>query len=254
VRTMYAGGVLYVDAIVLCLRAVLDMLGPDTTSYVLEAMARAAMEAAAGLVYLLEPAIGARRRVIRVWLIRASGARYLDTSVDKVDPAAPPGAYGKTPAMVRDHMAELGLVLAEAETKQKDKTTGAEWSTWRWSCETERLPGYTVRARMYEAAARSLGAYSIYSAAAHAEWHAVMAGWREHPQQGGGPVFVARPDLWAAGGTVLGSAGCAIVPVHFALKLLGRGARITELGYHARRADDMIRRLGLPEEWSNWRR
>jgi hypothetical protein len=30
---------------------------------------------------------------------------------------------------VRDRMAELGLDLVENETKYKDKTTGAEWST-----------------------------------------------------------------------------------------------------------------------------
>jgi hypothetical protein len=113
----------------------------------------------------------------------------------------------------------------ETQAKRKDKTTGAEWSSWSWSCEAEKLPGYTVRAKGYEAAARSLGAYSLYSAAAHAEWHAVMAGWREQPQPDGSSILVARPDLWAAGGTVLGSAGCVIVSVHRALELLGRGAR-----------------------------
>ncbi len=151
-------------------------------------------------------------------------------------------------------VSELGLALAEAETKHTDKATGAEWSTWRWSCEGEKLPGYATRARMYEAVAQSLGAYAIYSGAAHAEWHAVMAGWRELPRQGGGISLVPRSDLWATGGTVLGSTGCAIVPVHLALELLGRGARVSEIGYHARRADDMIRHLGLPEPWSNWRR
>lgn len=53
---------------------------------------------------------------------------------------------------------------------------------------------------------------------------------------------------------LLGSPGFLIVPVQYALKLLGRQARISELGYHARPADDMIRRIGLPEAWSGWRR
>ncbi len=74
--------------------------------------------------------------------------------------------------------------------------------TWSWACEGEKLPGYTTRARSYEAAARSMGAYGIYSAAAHAEWHAVIAGWREEQRPGGGPVLVTRPDLWAAGSAV----------------------------------------------------
>jgi hypothetical protein len=81
-----------------------------------------------------------------------------------------------------------------------------------------------------------------------------MAGWREEPQPGGGSILVSRPDLWAAGGTVLGSAGCLIVSARYALDLLGRGARTQELRYQSRRADDMIHGLGLPEAWTHWRR
>lgn len=109
VRTMYTGGALYVDTIMRCLCALADALSPETTPYVLEAQGRAAMEAGAVLWWLLEPTIGARRRVTRFWLIRASGARYLDTTVKKVDPKAPPGVYGETPQAVRQAMADLGL-------------------------------------------------------------------------------------------------------------------------------------------------
>ncbi len=55
VRSVYAGCALYVDTMVRCLETPWDVLGPDTTPYVLQALARAAMEAAAVLVYLLEP-------------------------------------------------------------------------------------------------------------------------------------------------------------------------------------------------------
>ncbi len=71
---------------------------------------------------------------------------------------------------------------------------------------------------------------------------------------GGGTILSSRPDLVAVGGAVLAAAGFAIVPADRTLRLLGRSARLAELGYHARRADDLIRRLGLPEEWSRWRR
>lgn len=253
VRTMYTGGALYVDTIMRCLCALGDALSPETTPYVLEAQARAAMEAGAVLWWLLEPKIGGRRRVARFWLIRASGARYLDTSVKKVDLKAPPGVYGETPEAVRQAMADLGLILEEKETRRKNKVTGEQWSSWSWSCESEKLPSYTERARRFEAVVQSCGAYGIYSAAAHAEWHAVIAGWRQEPLPGGGTILTSRPDVTAAGGTVLGSAGFLIVPAHYALKLLGRGARIHELGYHTRRADDLIRRIGLPEAWSGWR-
>lgn len=71
---MYAGGALYLDTILDCLRNLARTLTPDTTHYVVEALARAAMEAGAVLFWLLQPGIGARLRVARFWLIRASGA------------------------------------------------------------------------------------------------------------------------------------------------------------------------------------
>jgi len=253
-RTVYACGAVYIDTILRCLCALGDALSPETTPYVLEAVARAGMEAGAVLWWLLEPNIGARRRVIRFWLIQASGARHLDSAVKRVDPKAPPGNYGRTPAAVRDEMAKLKLNLVEKETRRKDKSTGKQWSTWSWSCETDKFPSYTARAQDFEAAVQMSAAYAIYSAAAHAEWHAVIAGWRDEPLPGGGRILVSRPDLVAAGGAVLASAGFAIVPATRALKLLGRTARMVEVGYHARRADDMIHRLGLPEEWTHWRR
>ena len=78
------------DTIVRCLEALWDVLRPNTTPYVLQALARAAMEAAEVVDYLLDPGLGQRRQVIRFWLVRASGARYLDTSVTSVDPKARP--------------------------------------------------------------------------------------------------------------------------------------------------------------------
>jgi hypothetical protein len=245
VRTVYAGGALYLDTILRCVAALGNALSPETTPYVLEALARAAMEAGAQLWWLLEPRIGVRRRVARFWLIRASGARYLDMSIKRADPEAPTGIYGETPAMVKDAMAALGLSLVEREVRR---------GQWSWSCEADKLPGYTARARDFERAVKMSAAYAIYSGAAHAEWHAVIAGWRQEPLPGGGTILTSRPDLVAAGGAVLASAGFAIVPAHRALSVLGRTARVTELGYHSRRADDLIHRLGLPEEWSRWRR
>jgi len=69
VRSVYAGRALYVDTIARCLEALWDVLGPDTTPYVLQALARAAMEAAAVLVYLRNRASAAafsRSRLLRV--------------------------------------------------------------------------------------------------------------------------------------------------------------------------------------------
>jgi hypothetical protein len=152
-----------------------------------------------------------------------------------IDPAAQAGTYGETPAMVRAAVDGLGLSYSERQLRN---------GKWSRSCEGETLPGYTARAAAFEAAVGMSAAYNIYSAAAHAEWHAVIASFRQEPLPGGGTVLLSRPDLVAVAGAVLAAAGFAIVPADRALRLLGRTARLAEFGYHARRADDLIHRLG----------
>jgi len=152
IRTVYAGAALYLDTILRCIQGLADTLTPQTTPYVVNAIARAAMEAGAQLWWLLEPGVGARRRVARSWLARASGARYLDDTVHKIDPAAPPGTYGETPAMVRAAIDGLGLSYSERQLRN---------GKWSRSCEGETLPGYTARATAFEAAVSMSAAYSI---------------------------------------------------------------------------------------------
>jgi hypothetical protein len=113
VRTVYAGAALYLDTILRCIQAMAGALTAESTPYVMNALARAAMEAGAQLWWLLQPDIGVRRRVARFWLIRASGARYLDGTVQVIDPAAPAGTYGETPTMVRAAVDGLGLSYSE---------------------------------------------------------------------------------------------------------------------------------------------
>ena len=91
---------MYLDTILDCLRCLAGTLTPETTHYVVEAMARATMEAGAVLFWLLQPGIGARQRVARFWLVRASGSEYQDEVVQRIDPWVTPGTYGETPAMV----------------------------------------------------------------------------------------------------------------------------------------------------------
>jgi len=131
IRTVYAGAALYLDTILRCIQGLADALTPQTTPYVVNAIARAAMEAGAQLWWLLEPGIGARRRVARFWLARASGAHYLDETVHKIDPAAPTGTYGETPAMVRAAIDGLGLSYSERQFRN---------GRWSRSCEGETSP------------------------------------------------------------------------------------------------------------------
>ena len=103
------------------------------------------------LFWLLQPGLGARLRVARFWLIRASGAEYLDEAVQKIDPSAA-GAYGETPAMVEAAIRSLGLNY----TRQQNPRT----RRWVWTCEGEKLPGYTARATSFEAAVSMTAAYA----------------------------------------------------------------------------------------------
>jgi len=82
-RSAYIAAGLYLEAVLQCLRAMGDALTVDSTAYVVNTLARAAMESGSRVCWLLEPGIGARARVTRFVLIRASGARYLDAAVRK---------------------------------------------------------------------------------------------------------------------------------------------------------------------------
>ncbi len=88
-----------------------------------------------------------------------------------MDPSVAPGTYGETPAMVEAAVQGLGLNY----TRRQDRRTGR----WVWNGEGEKLPGYTARATTFEAAVSMTAAYAIYSAPAHAEWHAVVGRFRE---------------------------------------------------------------------------
>lgn len=58
IRTVYVGAALYPDTILRCIQGLADGLTRQTTPYVVNALARAAMEAGAQLWWLLEPGIG----------------------------------------------------------------------------------------------------------------------------------------------------------------------------------------------------
>jgi hypothetical protein len=99
--------------------------------------------------------------------------------------------------------------MALASATANGSSANGRWSRSR---EGETLPGYTARATAFEAAVSMSAAYSIYSAEAHAEWHAVMAGFSPGTLPDGGNILVSRPDLAAVGGALLAAAGFATRP------------------------------------------
>jgi len=239
VRSAYTAAALYLEAVLQCMRALAACLTTETTPYVPYCLARAAMEAGSQALWLLEPGIGARRRVGRFMLIRASGARYRAEQVGMTDPGAA-GLYGEIPQRAAELATSLGL---ECEYRPRGKHRG------EWWCEGERLPGYTERNRVLEQAMFTTGAYSIYSGALHAEWHAVIGNWEELVMGDGTRAIVIRPDREAVWGAVLIAAAPAVTPATRALKLLDYSARRSEIVHWIDNALDLMRRMDLPREW-----
>jgi hypothetical protein len=87
----------------------------------------------------------------------------------------------------------------------------------------------------------SPGAYSIYSAALHAEWHAVTGSWEEVTLAEGTRAIVICPDRVAVWSAVLICAAPAIVPAARALQLLDHRARSRELGHWVGNTLDLMR-------------
>ncbi len=238
VISVYMAATLYLEAVLQCISSMAATLGADTTPYVLYCLARAGMEAGSQALWLLEPGIGARRRVARFMLLRASGARHRAEEASRSGIADP---LAETPDQVASLAASLGL---ECEYREHRRRYGGEWH-----CGDQKLPGYTQRNMALESAMFTPGMYSIYSAALHAEWHALTGSWQEIILADGSKAITIRPDRVAVWGAVLIAAAPAIVPATRAFQLLDYRARRTELVHWIDNALDLVRCMNLPREW-----
>jgi hypothetical protein len=235
VRAVYTAAALYLEAVLQCMRALAASLTPDTTHYVPYCLARAAMEAGSQAYWLLEPGIGARRRVIRFTLLRASGARHRAEEARKTGHGVAV-LQGEPRSRPPGSPASMGL---QCRYRPPGPHRG-------WWCEGDKLPGYTERNRALEEAMLSPGAYSIYSAALHAEWHAVTGSWEEVTLDEGTRALVIRPDRVAVWSAVLICAAPAVIPAGRALQLLDHRARSRELGHWVDGTLGLMRRMDLP--------
>jgi hypothetical protein len=179
VQTAYAMATSFFVAAVDCMDALGDAVNVQTTAPVANVLARACMESGARMWWLLEPGIGARRRVIRSVLLRANGARDLSQAVKKVNPRLDVSTFGETPAAIRSYAALLGIKYV-----CNDKAIASE---------DQALPGPTASCTALENTMRMPGTYKIYSAATHSSWPAVVQGWR----LGDGGNWERRPDRGA---------------------------------------------------------
>jgi hypothetical protein len=239
VRTAYAAATVFLFAALDALVALRDSVNVSTTSYVPGVLSRAAMEAGSQAFWLLEPGIGARRRVIRSVLVRAGSAANLKETVEAVDPTETVSDYGEDPATIAAYAQGLGLAYAEKKDQHGRKAL---------ECEVDRLPSYTSRAVALETAMKMSAGYRIYSGAAHAELYSVMQAWRSGASGAAAPLerWCDREAVWAA---ALASAGFVMMPAFRALTLLDLRARMLEIFRSMRAIGTMTRRMKLPEAW-----
>jgi len=236
VKTAYAAAAFLLDAVLQCLRAMSGALAVEATPYVTNCLARSALEAASQAWWLLEPGIGAQRRVARLLLVRAGSARRLEETAKVL--GFVPGDYGETAEAVRRYGADLGLELVSVDGGK------------RWVCGVDELPGYTARARDFERALRAVGSYSIYSGAAHAEWHAVISGWQLPVSADSAEALLVRnPDRVAVWSAVFNAANASLEVSRRGLELLGRHARLIDLRYRSNNALLLMERMELPRAW-----
>jgi hypothetical protein len=236
VRTAYAAASVFLLTAADCLRTMEASVNVLTTTYTSSVLARAVMEPGAQAWWLLEGGIGARRRVIRSILIRASSARWLEKSVNSAHPAGKPSDYGEDQARVTAYAKSLGLSYTCNNKKAE--------------CEGESLPGYTARATKFEKAVGVSAAYSVYSGAAHAELYAVMQGWRDvGPPHPAGTLLERWPDRDAVWTSVIIAAGFVMIPACEALSRLDWRARTKQADDSMRKNRQLARRMNLPQ-WS----
>ena len=92
-------------------------------------------------------------------------------------------------------------------------------------------------------------AYSIYSAALHADWHSVAGNWKQVIMTDGTRAMVISPHRVAVWGAVLVVAAPAIFPAARALGLLDHRARLIEVDRWRSSTLSLIRRMNLPRSW-----
>lgn len=240
VSSVYVAAAMCLEAVLQCMQAMAASITVDTTHYVPDCLARAAMEAGSQAFWLMEPGIGARRRVARFMLIRASGAQRRAEEVARTDPGQA-SSYGETSGQAAALAAHYGLACVYRQYKRR---RGGEW----W-CEGEKLPGYTERNLMLEEAMLTPAAYSIYSAALHADWHSVTGNWTEVIMSDGTKAVVISPNRVAVWGAVLVAAAPAMFPAARALRLLDHRFTLIQVDHWRSNTLSLIRRMDLPRSW-----
>jgi len=196
----------------------------STSTLALDAQARAALEAAAQAWWLLEPRVGGRTRVARLYVLRRSSASRLQQTAQKMGLPTASG-YGTLIQDLDDYyQGELGLVPM---LSQNGNWTG---------CENQKPLDYTKRVKAFmEQIGQdpASGPYAYYCGASHAELWRIQYSYDEVQRPDGQVVWVPSAPVATVNAAVSVCVDALTYPVARALALLGRGASCAEL-HHLR--------------------
>ncbi|HTT92594.1 MAG TPA: hypothetical protein VMF65_23775 [Acidimicrobiales bacterium] len=181
-----------------------------STSYAIDVLSRAVLEATSLVWWLLDPEIPRARRSARMLLYRLNGAR----EADKADRALRAGVNGaqaaewEPPERVREEIRDYGFALSH-----DDKSV-------TWDEEKEFLPGYTDRTSQFVkhvwSGDASGFAYRFLSAVAHAE----VLGLVRNVELTGGADHLQPEPFWIWFDTYL-TVGSLVLANHRAADFLG---------------------------------
>lgn len=192
----------------------------STSTLALDAQVRAVLEAAAQAWWLLEPGIGGRTRVARLYVLRRSSASRLEQTAQKMGLSSAAGYGAEVTQLDAFYQGELGLVPALS-------------SKGNWiGCEKQMAFDYTTRVKVFmEQIGQdpASGPYAYYCGASHAELWRIQHSYDEVKTPGGRAIFVPRAPLVTVNAAVCVCVDAVTYPVARAFALLGRGASSTAL-------------------------
>ena len=192
----------------------------SASTLALDAQARAALEAAAQAWWLLEPRVGGRTRVARLYVLRRSSAGRLEQTARNMGLPAAAG-YGAQAQELDDfYQGELGLTPM---LSPKGNWTG---------CENQLPFTYTTRVKAFmEQIGQdpAAGPYAYYCGASHAELWRIQYSYDEVQRPDGQTVWVPRAPVATVNAAVSVCVDALTYPAAQAFALLGRGASLAEL-------------------------
>ena len=191
-----------------------------TSTLALDAQARAVLEAAAQAWWLLEPGLGGRARVARLYVLRRSSAGRLEQTAGKMGLPTAVG-YGALVKELDDfYQGELGLVPMLS-------------SKGNWiGCENQMPFDYTTRVKAFmEQIGQdpAAGPYAYYCGASHAELWRIQYSYEEIQRPDGQTVWVPRAPVATVNAAVSVCVDALTYPAARAFAFLGRGASSEEL-------------------------